>query len=291
MYINTTTAAAQADFDPALVAAITPERRLIRDRLSGERPELVWIDKHLLGVDDTYQRDEVETKVHEISAAFSWAYFSAISVAKRRDGSLFVFDGQNRVRAAMRRSDIRELPCVVHRLAGVANEADAFLGVNTRGKPVKAMDKFKAAVVAGHPEAVLVQETLETLGVELSNTPTGPRQTKTVYGLMSMARRSPAMFKRVITTAATIADYGPISYTMLKGLEYLDRRIEGGLENRRLVSRLIQVGGQRLDDAAKRASAFYGQKRNQERVCGDAFLEVLNKGLKDRFEYISNANN
>lgn len=70
------------------------------------------INKNLLLVNDDYQRTASASKILEIASEWSWIGCGVIIVAKR-DGSYWVIDGQHRVLAAKRRSDIKEMPCLV----------------------------------------------------------------------------------------------------------------------------------------------------------------------------------
>lgn len=251
---------------------------------TNERPTIGWVNKNDLRVDHSYQRDAVISKVEEIARSFSWPSFGVISVAKRPDGSMWVLDGQSRTLAARRLRDVLELPCVIHRLASVTEEARAFLGTNTRGKPVEAIAKFRAAVVAGIPAAVLVDRTLHRLDIQFSKHPSQPKQFKCISHLWKLAESSHEAFLRVIAVASEICTDGPISDHLVHGLTYLDRRVPGGLDNRALLARLIHVGGSTLDDAARREVFLRGPGSDREKACGTAVLETLNKGLRKRFE-------
>jgi hypothetical protein len=70
------------------------------------------IDKKRLGIDESYQRPEIVSKIREMSANWSWMACGVILVA-RRGKRFYVYDGQQRTAAAMRRSDIKTLPCLV----------------------------------------------------------------------------------------------------------------------------------------------------------------------------------
>jgi hypothetical protein len=66
---------------------------------------------HLL-VPAEYQRDANEDKVRKIASEWSWLSFGAVIVG-HRGGKYYTIDGQHRVLAAKRRSDVGEVPCVV----------------------------------------------------------------------------------------------------------------------------------------------------------------------------------
>ena len=72
-------------------------------KLLDQPGELRMLNKKVLRVDEQYQREATEPKVKEIARAWSWLACGALLVAER-DGVYFVFDGQHRALAALRRS-------------------------------------------------------------------------------------------------------------------------------------------------------------------------------------------
>jgi hypothetical protein len=128
-----------------------------------------WISKTKLNVDKDYQREHVyERRVLEIAAAWSWKMCGVLMVAQRPDGTYWVFDGQHRKLAADRRDDIRELPCIVFKTQTIAEEATAFVDVNSKRTVPSSVDKFRASLVAGNRTASAVREMIEAAGYKAS---------------------------------------------------------------------------------------------------------------------------
>lgn len=76
--------------------------------------EMMHLSKDELNLDDQYQRERVsEEAVVKIARNFDWALFGVLKVARRTDGTLWVFDGGHRLRACFYRSDIKTIPCIV----------------------------------------------------------------------------------------------------------------------------------------------------------------------------------
>jgi hypothetical protein len=84
-----------------------------------EPGKLAYINKNILNVDSSYQRTLRDNTRLFIARNFSWAAFGVLSVANRSDGSLYVFDGQHRLAAAMERPSITQVPCVVFNVADI----------------------------------------------------------------------------------------------------------------------------------------------------------------------------
>jgi hypothetical protein len=125
------------------------------------------ISKFQLNIDGRYQRDQVSTKkVMDIASGWDWLLIGTISVIERQDSTFWVFDGGHRTRAAFRRDDIDELPCIVHKLENVNEEAKAFVERNTMVSNVSAFDRFNASVVAEEPIAKSTLEMLTEFGLK-----------------------------------------------------------------------------------------------------------------------------
>jgi len=128
----------------------------------GSTGEFRWIEKNDLNIDSRYQRDQVsESKVRDIARNWDWLLLGCISVIERDDGSLWVFDGGHRARASFFRDDINLLPCMVHKVATVNEEAKAFVARNTMVSNVAAHDRHRASVCAAEPIALTVQSILD----------------------------------------------------------------------------------------------------------------------------------
>ena len=132
------------------------------------------IDKKRLGIDESYQRPEIVSKIREMSANWSWMACGVILVA-RRGKRFYVYDGQQRTAAAMRRSDIKTLPCLVFDTEGAPEEAEAFVRSNTMRRPVEAIWKFRALVVAGDQAAIELSRALEAKGYRVHDSGSSPR--------------------------------------------------------------------------------------------------------------------
>lgn len=132
----------------------------------GSQGTFAWIDKHKLNIDGRYQRDQCsKNKVLEIARAWDWLLIGTLSVIEREDGTFWVFDGGHRTRASFYRDDISLLPCMVHKLANVSDEAKAFVARNTMVSNVASMDRYRASICAGEPVAVTTDAILEELGL------------------------------------------------------------------------------------------------------------------------------
>jgi hypothetical protein len=126
------------------------------------------VAKSDLHVDHDYQRDHIKhARVNRIAAKWSWVRFGTLSVARRPDGTLWVFDGQHRKLAADKRADIDRLPCVVFTSDGPVSESRFFLDTNGDRGSVQMIDKFKALLAQKDETAEFVQRIVTTSGYKI----------------------------------------------------------------------------------------------------------------------------
>lgn len=241
--------------------------------------ELMYVEKHLLNIDHEYQRTLNIAKSRDLASAWSWIACGVIVVGVR-DGAYYVIDGQHRVSAALRRSDIKTLPCIVFSTSGIHGEARGFLDANTNRKPMQSIEKFRAMLVAGDDTAEFVSDVLKNNGVSLVNRAQHPKELKSVTALLRMANADRDRFLRVMRAAAALSTEMYIAERVLLGLWYIDSRVSGGILQGRIYKRLLQIGDRRLNEAACRAAAFY--TRGGERVFASGMVEEMNKNLREK---------
>ena len=258
--------------------------------VSNSPGQFQWIDKRMLCVNKEYQRDSVVSKVDSFSQNWNWQACGVLHVSFR-DGKYFVFDGAHRLAAAMRRSDISTLPCMIFECQMVSEEASGFLAVNSHRRAVTALEKHNARIVTGDPLSVVVSEAIASCGLVLTKTAHAPGQIKCLDVCMWMAKQSDARFRKVLRFTADIctADKMPVKKDILLGLWCVDCGCvdqnsgeKAGLEHPRLAERIRKIGAQRLCDAMARAAAFEGNR--SEKVLGRAIVSEVNKGLHNKFD-------
>jgi hypothetical protein len=253
---------------------------------------LMLLPKLDLKVDPSYQRVNRdggalhEDKVLEIARNWSWISFGALTVAER-EGVYFVCDGWHRVNAALRRSDVHMLPCIVFKTFDKTEEAKAFVDVNTGRKAVTALAKYRASVVSGDPTALWLESIAQELGLEFSANSNKPSHVRAVAWCMGIAadEKNRSDLISVLTVAADLSRSAniPVHDRILNGLWYISRNCEGGLSDKRLLKRLQEVGARRLLDAAAEAAAYFAA--GGAKVWARGMLKELNKRLHNKFRF------
>jgi hypothetical protein len=238
------------------------------------------IDKRLLNVDHSYQRDNVSEKnVSRMCAAWSWAACGCLLVAQRDDGSYFVFEGQHRVLAAMKRVDITTLPCLVFRFAGVEGEARGFVTTNKVRKAVNAITKYRANIVAKDANATKCNEVLEQLGLTVADGAASPDQIKCIDACLLICSQSQESLSRCLSAALRVCTDQPIPKQILQGLHWIDAKYE--LLYNKFVSRLSKTDASVLLESVRKFRAAKG--KSSAKVCGEAILCIVNRGMRNKF--------
>ncbi|MEL6061874.1 MULTISPECIES: ParB/RepB/Spo0J family partition protein [unclassified Methylobacterium] len=163
----------------------------------GAAPMLQWIPIGDLVVDDRYQRPirgEGERNVRKIAASFKWSRFAPVVVAPVEGGRFAIIDGQHRTTAAAI-VGIERVPCQVV-VAAPGEQADAFKAINGSTTKMNRQAIHRAALAAGDPEAVAIDDACHRAGVEIL---TYPVPTKAQKPLQTMA---------VATLAEALRTYG-----------------------------------------------------------------------------------
>jgi hypothetical protein len=136
--------------------------------IANETPRLVSrvLPLELLQVDDAYQRGTPAHLVKNIVREFSMHAFDPILVGQRTDGSMWVVDGQTRLKVA-RQLGHATIEGRVFESEGKQHEAEVFLIANTK-RSVKSFDKWNAALCAEEPSTVEISEIVNKFSMSVS---------------------------------------------------------------------------------------------------------------------------
>lgn len=248
-------------------------------KVSGRPAEFSYIDKLELKIDEAYQRSTSARRILEMARNWDWVSCGAISVAMRGDGEWFVMDGQHRVQAAMKRVDIKQLPCLIFELENIGQEAKGFLSINTGRKPMSFVDRFKALIIAKDPIALEVAKLIAISGRQLSKT---PRSTtiSCIQTLMRAEQANKATLHRLWPLIVELATGHTIDADLVNAFVWLEEALPiESLANSKWASRILNVGIDAIRDGI-RHSVLYRSKRTPL-SCGVGLLNAINKGLRN----------
>lgn len=239
------------------------------------------IDKHQINIDYSYQRkDPSNVNVLAISANWSWLAFGCILVVERADGSYWAYDGQHRVLAARNRHDITKIPCLVFRSAEVASEAAGFVRANRNRKPVNAITKYTANIIAKDPVAVRCDAVLREFDISVEKTAKTQRQIACVDACLYIARDSGEALRRALSAALRVSVTHPVVKPILMGLYWIDQNYEL-LGDEKFLSRLSQHDSAALMAVVRKFQEAHN--RSSYKLYGQAILSVINRGLRRKY--------
>jgi hypothetical protein len=242
--------------------------------------ELVWLPKSELLVDHSYQRAAAHKRVLNIAREWSWLACGVIIVAKREDGQrLYVVDGQHRVLAALKRSDIERLPCLLFRTDSAKEEAAGFFDANTGRRLPTSLEKWKAQLMRGDETTMFADALIRNSGRQAGND-TGPGYVRCLTAMLRAVDSDREALGQLWPLVVEICNGKPLHERIFEGLFWLDQHLEQGesLTDKRWRERVVRVGFQGLLDSAQRASTFYA--RGGAKVWALGMLEALNKGCR-----------
>ena len=256
-------------------------------KMSNSPGELVWLPKSILNIDHRYQRAPKHvSKINQIAKNWNWVSLAAIVVAQRPDKTYWVVDGQHRVIAAMQRSDVDQLPCLVHQMNNVSHEAEAFIDTNTGRKPVQFIEKHKAAIMSGDAVAAAVQKLIDDGGKRICATSSVPNGIKSIGLLSKLVTSSNEELQRVWPLVCNITDGKYCSERIIDALVYIEKKMPGNqsITDTKWASRLMDIGNEELMRAAGEGAAFFSKGGAKAWAVG--IVNRLNKGLHNKLELL-----
>lgn len=127
------------------------------------------LDIAALNVDTAYQRALRHNLVNQIGKEYDIVKAGPILVSERKDGSLWVVDGQHRMAGALQAGEDAMFAHVIHGLTK-EQEADLRLARNNRMSD-STYEKFRTRLVMGDPVAHRMMELVRQQGTELNLEP------------------------------------------------------------------------------------------------------------------------
>lgn len=252
-------------------------------QLVDEPGVLLNLHKTDLFVDDEYQRDLQDSKVVSIAREWSWVACGVLTVADR-NGTFFVIDGMHRAAAAMRRSDISELPCIIFSLDETKKEALGFLRANTNRKALTSYDKFRALLAVEDETAIFVDRLIKQANrTPHEKTASGAKKgVRCLSKMMSLAKNSEETLSRIWPLVTELCENEFLHQRILGGMFYLETRMPNGdsLTRSRWRNRVLKVGYEEMLASINKATAFY--ENGGDKVYALGILQAINKNLVHR---------
>lgn len=235
------------------------------------------LDKTTLQIDASYQRVLSEHRVLALAQSWSWLGCGSLLVAERSPGEFFVFDGQHRLEAANRRSDVFELPCLVFKLDDISEEAKAFFRANCVRGNVTVFDKLRALLVANDQVAIDAVALMKQQGYEPSQRGED-HGVRCLGGFLMYFKRERDLFTKTWPLIAELHDGRPIMDKPLAAIMYIAKYGEPSITSPDGRDRLLNVGYDAIMGGINRVAAAFS--RGGAKVFAQGVIELLNKGRR-----------
>jgi len=252
------------------------------------KPNTMWIEKELLHVPvETYQRQNRDPKLMK-QMFENWDFVKAgvLTVVPNKNGKYDVIDGGTRTLVAQKlNGNVPKLQCMVVDDITVQQQALLFKELCENRRNIGALDKHRAAIIAGEPIAKEVEKIVADAGycVKLGGQ---PYQFQAIQCLYRLVKSDASVANKAFDTCAEIACGEPIAHQVLVGIFELETRMMEQLRRSVFTDqhihklKLTTMDGIRT--AITKMKHRMQSKSESAMICGMGVLEVLNHGCSSR---------
>lgn len=266
---------------------MTPRTRAMPE---GAKTTQEWIVVGDLTVDPRYQRPLSENRVKKMIREFDPDLIGVLLCSRRDDDTIVVLDGQQRRETVARMWGVKQkVPCLVYHGLSVEQEAQIFVGFNEERTKPRAIEQFRAKVVAGDEACVAIDRLLRERGLRAT---TG-NQAKTVQSIKTAEKvyrnAGPDVFAETLDVllAAGMGDDEPIPGEFIEAVALLLSRHGHVLDNARLLRTLQDTIPRRVVATARTMKAeVYTTGSTVNVVVARLVLDRYNKGLRSKVEWV-----
>lgn len=251
----------------------------------GDPGKLLWIPKRDIEIDHRYQRAADNKKATRLAADFDWTVFGVLIVGERESGKYFCAEGQHRLLAAWKRSDITKVPCMVFQSRGAKDEAMVFVGTNVNRKPVPSFAKYKALLMCGDETAVAIRKLAEKVGRRVEGY-SSKGTISCVTLLMKLMKSNPVALSAVLPIASTMCEEEGVPDRLIDALVYIEAHLPQGqsLSNNPWRRRLETMAPEAALRSMASAAAFHA--RGGAKVWAAGLLNQINKRMRKRLSLV-----
>ena len=191
-----------------------------------------------LKIDPQAQRTLNERRAQKIADGLERPAIGTIIVSERKDGQLYVIDGQHRKRA-LELEGYETVEAEVHKGLTKADEAKLFLLKNRESSKPNPIDQYKIGVTGGLPQYVAIEKVLKKHNLAVG-TSSANRIGSAAALVRIMERYDAEVFERVITVAEEAWGRTQATWNgmLLSGLGRLLGKHPGIVDDERLVKKL-----------------------------------------------------
>lgn len=240
----------------------------------------------MLKFDRQYQRAVDPVRVKTLVDNFNPSGIGTLTVSLRSNGELVIIDGQHRGTAARSIGYDEKVPCIQYAGLTLAEEAELFLALNNV-KPVSALDKFRARIIAGDAGATAINEVLSAFGWRVqaggdAGCFAAVNAIEKVYEGAGVTRGEPRLdLVRIVTTVITAAwDRDPkgTHNLIVSGLGTFYARYGDAVDSAKVVTELRKLSPHRLVGLAQSLHEARGGTKSS--ALAEVVTGLHNKGRR-----------
>lgn len=234
-------------------------------------------------VDRRYQRPYDEDRAIKIAAEFNEVLCGVLDVAELPNGEYAVIDGQHRL-GALRLLQHDEWWCKVNVLTSV-EQAKAFVTFQQSVRRVHACDQHKAAVFAGEPLAVAVDNLVRDCGYQISNTGISTALTCATALAQAYDRYGPDVLRRSlrIISQSWGTDRTSRKAPIVLGMSLLIAKYPSDIDDDAFAHKLAEVPPARILREAASLRDGGASGTTGAILVARCLLNVVNKGRRRKF--------
>lgn len=260
-----------------------PRRNLLANAENAGAFEIVKIDD--LHRDMTYQRPINQQLVDEIARGWDIAAAGPVVVSRRRNGDLYIVNGQHRTAAAKQAGETEIYAQVID---GLTAREEAILRLKgNRRRADSSMERFLGQLAAGDPESRDIKRIVQSLGSRVNSFPDQAIGINAIAGMESIYRKDGGTL--LVRTLELLRDgfgdlNGPsVSVSSLKAAAwFLEQHGGDGLSRARMVEQMQKLGPIDIARKARDHKAINGGAMwtNHYRAMLVAYNERLSPGRR-----------
>jgi len=221
-----------------------------------------------------YQRDLNQGTILKIRGNFELLRFRPITCSRRKDGSLYIIDGQTRFEAVKNMKNIEMVPVIIHGDLSLPEEAGLFVALNSDGVKVGRFFVFRAKKVSGDTTALYIQSVLDESGLTLVKSAKKGRQVAAIEKIESIQEGlTQEEFKAIMTMVAKLCKDRPVSRRLLAGIASLKRDKDFNITDFRVQSKILKAGIDKIEESIDEVCLKL--KNAGEKTCGIGIARAL----------------
>lgn len=234
---------------------------------------LCYVDPKSVKIDG-YQRALEGDRAQKIAENFNPHLFDPIMLSKRKNGSLYIIDGQHRVIGAIL-AQVGKVPARVIKGLSREQEANLFVDAQLQRKPIRALDRFRAKVIAKDPLFLSIKTITEKAKFEIAphSAANSPRRLRCITLLVTVYKSlGKEHFQRLIDILEGLSDGKETGHTNDMFIRPLCRILQehrGQVSVKHMVKSFEKVSIEKVVWKAIRTSKVRGNR------CVDKMMEII----------------